>query len=189
MSSIVVVDHDANWANTFAQLRSNIWAAVADVASSVEHVGGTAVPGLAAKPIIDVTVVVPSAAHAPLAISRLAGIGYVHQGNLAIEGRDAFQAPPSLPRHHLYVCPSNSLALRNHLVVRDYLRAHPDVAQQYSGLKRRLASQYPEDVDAYTSGKTDVILWILKAAGLRSDELEAIERLNRGSAQRRDRQD
>lgn len=177
--SIVVVEYDPHWATTFEQLRLNIWPAVADVAISVEHVGSTSVPGLAAKPIIDMTVVVPAAADVPTAISCLRTLGYVHRGNLGVEGREAFQAPGSLPRHHLYLCASNSLALRNHLVVRDYLRAHPEIARQYGDLKRRLAEQYSEDIDAYTEGKRQLILRVLDEAGLRSDELETIGQINR----------
>jgi GrpB-like predicted nucleotidyltransferase (UPF0157 family) len=177
--SIVVAEYNPHWARTFEQLRLNIWPAVAELAISVEHVGSTSVPGLAAKPTIDMTVVVSTAADVPTAISCLGALGYVHRGNLGVEGREAFQAPDLLPRHHLYVCASNSLALRNHLVVRDYLRAHPETARQYGNLKKRLAERYPEDIDAYTEGKTQLILRILSEAGLGSGELETIEQINR----------
>jgi GrpB-like predicted nucleotidyltransferase (UPF0157 family) len=179
MNTIVVVEYDPNWPTVFEQIRLGIWPAVSDLATSVEHVGSTSVPGLAAKPVIDISVVVPRATDAPAAINRLAALGYVHRGNLGVEGREAFQAPDSMPRRHLYLCPSDSLALRNHLVVRDHLRAHPDVARQYGELKKRLAAQYPEDIDKYTEGKTDAIVRILEAAGFRADELETIERINR----------
>jgi len=177
--SIVVVEYDPLWVTTFERLRQNIWPAVADIALSIEHVGSTSVPGLAAKPIIDMTVVVPTNGEVPIAINRLAGLGYVHQGNLGIEGREAFWTSGSGPRHHLYLCAANSLALRNHLTVRDYLRAHAETARQYGHLKKTLARQYPEDIDAYTEGKTAVILRILGEAGLRNDELETLERTNR----------
>src|SRR5262245_7899068 len=131
MNTIVVVEYDPNWPAVFEQLRLGIWPAISDLATSIEHVGSTSVAGLAAKPIIDITVVVPTAADVPLAINRLSALGYVHQGNLGVEGREAFQAPCSMPRHHLYLCPSDSLALRNHLVLRDHLRTHPEVAIRY----------------------------------------------------------
>ena len=63
--------------------------------------------------------------------------------------------------------------------MRDYLRAHPEIARQYGDLKKRLAEQYHEDIDAYTEAKTEVILKILSEAGLPSHELETIERINR----------
>jgi GrpB-like predicted nucleotidyltransferase (UPF0157 family) len=179
MNTIVVVEYDPDWPRVFEEIRLVIWPAVSDLATSVEHVGSTSVPGLAAKPVIDITVVVPRVTDVPAAINRLAALGYVHRGNLGVEGREAFQAPDSMPRRHLYLCPSDSLALRNHLVVREHLRAHPEVARQYGELKKRLAAQYPGDIDRYTEGKTDAIVRILDAAGFRADELETIERINR----------
>jgi GrpB-like predicted nucleotidyltransferase (UPF0157 family) len=176
---VVVVEYDPHWAATFEHLRQNIWPAVADLAITIEHVGSTSVPGLAAKHIIDMTIVVPTPCEVPMAVGRLAALGYAHRGNLGVEGREAFQAPRSLPRHHLYLCAADSLALRNHLIVRDYLRGRPDVARQYGDLKKALANQFPEDIDAYTEGKTELILRILGEAGLRSDELETIEQINR----------
>jgi len=101
-----VVEYDPNWPAAFEQLRLVVWPAVSVLATSVEHVGSTSVPGLAAKPIIDISVVVPTAADVPAAIHRLAAVGYVHQGNLGVEGREAFQAPDSTPRRHLYLCPA-----------------------------------------------------------------------------------
>jgi GrpB-like predicted nucleotidyltransferase (UPF0157 family) len=182
MRTIAVDDYDPRWPGVFDQLRTRIWPALSDCAASIEHVGSTAVPGLAAKPIIDLTVVVPAAADVPIAITRLASLGYVHQGNLGVEGREAFEAPAPTPRHHLYLCPSDSLALRNHLAVRDYLRAHPDVAERYGDLKKQLARQHSDNIDAYVAGKTDFIVRILTAQGFRSGELDAIQRVNRRHA-------
>ena len=124
MNTIVVVEYDPNWPTVFEQLRLAIWSAVSDLATSVEHVGSTSVPGLAAKPIIDISVVVPGADEVRVAIDRLAALGYVDRGNLGVDGRG------SMPRHHLYLCPSESLALRNHLAVREHLRADPEIAKQ-----------------------------------------------------------
>src|SRR5271168_241502 len=102
---VIVVDYDLQWAEVFAELRSTLAAALGGLAVAIEHVGSTAVPGLPAKPIIDIDVVVPSPAKVPEAIARLATIGYVHQGDLGIAGREAFASPPNTPAHHLYVCP------------------------------------------------------------------------------------
>jgi GrpB-like predicted nucleotidyltransferase (UPF0157 family) len=179
MSPIVVVRYDPSWPAAFEQLRRSIWPAVSDVATSIEHVGSTSVPGLAAKPVIDVSLVVPSIDDVPAAIDRLAGLGYVHSGNLGVKGREAFQSPHHAPRHHLYLCPRGSLALRNHLVVRDHLRTHREDAARYGALKLQLARQHSDDIAAYTAGKTESILRILEAAGFRPDELDAIDRINR----------
>ncbi len=180
MSPIVVVPYDPVWPAAFEQLRQVIWPVVADVATSIEHVGSTSVPGLAAKPVIDISVVVPAVDDVTSAIERLAGLGYVHSGDLGVRGREAFQSPHQAPRHHLYLCPRGSLALRNHLVVRDHLRTHPEDAARYGALKLQLAGQYRDDIAAYTAGKTETILRILASAGFRPDELETIERINRG---------
>ena len=106
---------------------------------------------------------VPSAIEVPVVIGRLAALGYVHMGNRGIDGREAFKNNPSgLPPHHLYLCPQGSLGLENPLALRDYLRAHPETAQAYGDLKKRLASQFPHDIDSYIDGKTDLILGILQ---------------------------
>ena len=86
---VLVVDYDSSWPLTFAALRAPIWETLRGVALSVEDVGSTSVPGLAAKPIIDIDVVLPSRAEMPATIERLATLGYMHRGNLGIEGREA----------------------------------------------------------------------------------------------------
>jgi GrpB-like predicted nucleotidyltransferase (UPF0157 family) len=182
MERVVVVDYDPSWPNVFDSLRVRIWPVVRDCALAIEHVGSTSVPGLAAKPIIDLSVVVRSADDVARAIAGLATLGYEHRGNLGIEGREAFYHPPELPAHHLYVCPAGSLGLVNPLAVRDYLRRHPDVARAYGDLKKRLAAQFPTDIESYVDGKTDLILTILHESGLSPIDLAAIERMNRKSA-------
>lgn len=179
MATITVVDYDPTWPTGFEAVRARVWPVLHDVAITIEHVGSTSVPDLAAKPIIDMSVVVQTGAAVPSAIERLSTLGYRHVGNLGIEGREAFTSPNTPPRHHLYVCPSDSLALANHLVVRDYLRRHSDAAAAYGALKRQLAQRFPDDIDAYTEGKSAVILGILQSAGLSRVDLETIERINR----------
>ncbi len=179
MSTIVVRDYDSTWPETFEQIRSRLATATDDCAISIEHVGSTSVPGLAAKPIIDISIVVPTEDQVPLAIERLSMLGYVHLGNLGVEGREAFKRPEASARHNLYLCPRGSLALANHLALRDYLRAHPDAALEYGALKKELAHRFPDDIDGYTEGKTEAILKILEIVGFRRADLEDIGRINR----------
>lgn len=87
---IVVVDHDPAWAGEFERLAAVIRGALGELALAVEHVGSTSVPGLAAKPVLDVAAVVPSADGLPVAVARLAALGYRHRGDLGIAGREAF---------------------------------------------------------------------------------------------------
>jgi GrpB-like predicted nucleotidyltransferase (UPF0157 family) len=179
MQSVVVVDYDPMWPEIFEQLRTHVWSVLHDVALTIEHVGSTSVPGLAAKPIIDMSVVVASKREVPLAIARLATLGYEHLGNRGIEDREAFRHPEGLPAHHLYVCPQGSLALRNHLAVRDYLRAHPETAHEYGELKKRLAQEFPNDIESYVDGKTNLMLKVLREQGIAAEQLVAIEQANR----------
>ena len=181
MKTIAVVDYDPAWPATFESLRAAIWPAVHDIATAIEHVGSTAVPGLAGKPVIDLDVVVPSASAAAIAIQRLGSIGYLHRGDLGVPGREAFRAPASVPRHHLYLCLATSPALANHLAVRDHLRAHPPIVAEYGALKKQLAVQFVHDGEGYTAGKTNLLIRVLRAAGFDPDQIEEIERLNRGT--------
>ena len=179
MRTIVVQDYDPAWPDVFAQLRSRVWLKLCDVALTIEHVGSTSVPGLAAKPIIDMSVVVPSDAEVPEAIRLLALLGYVHCGNLGIRGREAFVSPEGFQPHNLYLCPRSSIGLENHLAVRDYLRTHPVAAKEYGDLKKRLAEEFPNDIDSYVDGKTDMIARILRAVGFSPLALAEVEQANR----------
>jgi len=179
MSTITVVDYDPAWPARFERLRDRIWPVVADVAVAIDHVGSTSVPGLAAKPVIDLDVVLRSGGDVATAVERLAALGYAHLGDLGIAGREAFAPPPGAPDHHLYVCPPDSPALANHLALRDHLRAHPERAAEYGALKRRLARAFAHDVDGYVAGKTEFIVGVLREVGFPEDTLAPIERANR----------
>jgi len=176
---IQVVDYDPSWPVTFASLRANLWEAVQGIAVSVEHVGSTSVPGLAAKPIIDIDVVVATPADMPDVIARLATLGYVHRGNLGVEGREAFETPLGLAAHHLYACVQGGVALKNHLTVRDALRGNAAAAAKYGALKKQLAVQFPEDIEGYIEGKTAFLLEVLRNASFPESVLQAIGDVNR----------
>src|SRR5215472_10924802 len=149
-----IADYDPQWPATFEQLRGPIAAALGALALRIEHVGSTAVPGLAGKPIIDLDVVIGSPADLPAVIAKLRPLGYRPQGDLGVPGREAFNNPPGGPPHHLYVCALGNRELARHLAFRDFLRAHPDTARAYGELKRSLASRFCNDRDAYTEAKT-----------------------------------
>ena len=177
--TVIVEDYDPAWPRDFEMLRQRIWPKVAGVALRIEHVGSTSVPGLAAKPIIDMTIVVASRNDVPKTIERLALLGYVHRGNLGIDDREAFDHPADLRRHNLYVCPAETIGIVNQIAVRDYLRAHPEAAARYGALKKQLAEQFPGDINSYVFGKTDFVLEILRRAGLTAEQINKIERDNR----------
>jgi GrpB-like predicted nucleotidyltransferase (UPF0157 family) len=178
VSGVEVVDWSPEWAEQFEEVADVLRTALADVTSArVEHVGSTSVPGLAAKPILDVDVIV-EAADAPAATAALESVGYVHRGDLGVTGREAFHAPGP-PRRNVYVCTAGTANVRNHLAVRDVLRTHQDLREAYADVKRALADDPGMDIDTYIAGKSAVLQRVLEASGEFSDaELEAIRRLN-----------
>ena len=117
---VVVFPYDENWKQDFIDIKTELSQALGELAISIEHVGSTSVEGLAAKPIIDIDVVVKKEKIND-AISALKNISYIHEGNLGISGREAFayEGKEHLQQHHLYVCPEDSLELKRHLAFRD----------------------------------------------------------------------
>ena len=163
-SDALVVDHDERWARDFRLIRDRLWPVVAGSAVAVEHVGSTAVPGLAAKPVIDVDVVVADPDRVGPVVTALASIGHAHLGDLGIPGREAFSSAPGLPPHHLYVVVLGSAPYRDHVDLRDHLRAHPGSAARYAAEKRRLAPLLATDREAYVRGKAWLVAELLAAA-------------------------
>ncbi|MFK0333786.1 GrpB family protein [Rhizobium sp. NPDC090275] len=135
VNPVIIVPYDPIWPKDFVQIRDEIAMALGPTALEIEHIGSTAVPGLAAKPIIDIDVVIPTESALSLVISKLSQLGYSYEGEKGIEGRHAFAQPSRLPTHHLYVCAAGNPELRRHLAFRDYLRANPDAARNYGLLK------------------------------------------------------
>jgi GrpB-like predicted nucleotidyltransferase (UPF0157 family) len=158
---VIVVAYDPAWPAAFELLRDRIVPVLGELAVGIEHVGSTAVPGLDAKPILDIDVVIRHADDFAAAAARLATLGYVHLGDLGIVGREAFRAAPELPRHHLFVCASGAAALQAHLTLRDTLRNDAELAAAYGALKRDLAQRFREDRDSYAEGKTAFITSVL----------------------------
>jgi GrpB-like predicted nucleotidyltransferase (UPF0157 family) len=154
---IVIVESDPMWPHEFERLRTRAAGAVGDVAVAIEHIGSTAVAHLAAKPVIDLVVVVEPE-DLQTAVERLVAIGYTHRGNLGVEGREAFGVPEGERDHHLYVSPSDSEELRAQLAFRDRLRANPELAAEYEALKRELAVRFRDDRMGYTDAKSDFVI-------------------------------
>ena len=161
---IQIVPYDPHWPIEFARLRDHLLEAIGDLALTVEHVGSTAVPGLPAKPILDIDVVLGSAEHVPEAIARLWEIGYKHLGDLGIAGREAFTSPSNAPVHHLYVVVQGGEPWLNHIQFRDYLREHAEAVEAYASLKRSLAKKFRNDREEYTEAKTEFVHETLRKA-------------------------
>jgi GrpB-like predicted nucleotidyltransferase (UPF0157 family)/8-oxo-dGTP pyrophosphatase MutT (NUDIX family) len=163
---VEIVDYDPEWPRLFAGLRERLLPALRDLPVEIEHVGSTAVPGLAAKPIIDIDVVVPQSGDVPRVIERLARIGYEHEGDLGVAGREAFRQPTGLPEHHLYAVVRGNAAHRRHIQLCDYLRSHPAVAARYGELKGRLAKRHGAAREGYTEAKSKFIDEVLRQASV-----------------------
>lgn len=161
---VEIADYDPRWPETFTELRDQITGELGPLTQAIEHVGSTAVPGLAAKPIIDIDIVIGSPADLPAITARLRPLGYHPEGDHGVPGLEAFSTPPGTPPHHLYVCVTGSAPLKRRLALRDLLRARPDLIRAYATLKRSLADQYRDDRAAYTNGKTAFIEQALAAA-------------------------
>jgi GrpB-like predicted nucleotidyltransferase (UPF0157 family) len=175
---VEVVDWSPRWGEQFEEVAAVLRAALADLDSAVvEHVGSTSVPGLVAKPILDIDVVVDGA-DVSAAIAALASVGYVHRGDLGVSGREAFHAPGP-PRRNVYVCTAGTTNVRNHLAVRDVLRSRDDLRAAYASVKLALAAEHGMDIDTYIAGKSAVLQQVLEASGeFTTVELADIHRLN-----------
>jgi GrpB-like predicted nucleotidyltransferase (UPF0157 family)/ADP-ribose pyrophosphatase YjhB (NUDIX family) len=173
LKSVQIAEYDPAWPERFRTLADRAAAALGELVLAIEHVGGTSVPGLAAKPVIDLDVVVRPEDVEP-AIQRLATLGYVHRGELGIPGRHALRAPPGEAKHHLYLCAAGSAGLIDHLRFRDHLRANPDTVAEYASLKRRLAEQHRDDPDAYQHAKSAFVDALTRRAAQREIRAKAV---------------
>lgn len=162
--AIEVAPYDERWPARFTEWRSRLAAALAAAAIRIEHVGSTAVPGLAAKPIIDIQVSVADTEDEATYVPAVEGAGA--QLRARDPGHRYFRPPADRPREvHIHVCEAGSAWERNHLLFRDYLRAHPAARNAYAELKRELSERYSDDRLAYTDAKSAFILDALDDAG------------------------
>lgn len=178
-----IVDYNPEWRKIFIELESKFLKFFGDNILNVEHVGSTSIPGLKAKPVIDVDIIIKDSTSIKVqVIKKLKHLGYNHLGNLGISGREAFKLLNSqlsnFPKHNLYLCRKNSIGLKNHILFRNYLRNNPKKMLEYSLLKEKLIEKFPNDFDSYCSGKTEFITGILTLAGLNKKEVELIKKEN-----------
>ena len=167
-AKVTVLPYNAAWAEAFKQIEAEVKTALGPLAMAVEHVGSTAVEGLSAKPCIDIDVVIKDEAALGAAINALASIGYLHEGDLGIAGREAFAytGKAHLYKHHLYVCPQNSPELHRHITFRDFLKTHPEAVREYSAVKEKAAQLFAQDIDGYMAYKAPCIAKLYRQCGL-----------------------
>ena len=168
MTITLVQPYDPTWPSHFQQVRAFLESGVVGVEYAVEHVGSTAIPGMMAKPIIDIDIVIAPGTF-PKVKGQLEVLGYVHRGDLGIPKREAFdcadaKAKARLPEHHLYVCEEGVLELRKHLAFRDFMRQDSQWRQRLNQLKGELCVKHNNDRQAYIDGKADMVQEITRLA-------------------------
>ena len=157
-NAIEIREYDSSWAQLFESESERLTGALGDLLVDVEHIGSTSVSGLAAKPIVDIAVVLASAASQPGAVQCVEALGYERRPAGDFSGRLFLQLlRDGSPVTHLSLVPADAPYLTPHLVFRDRLRADPALAREYADLKRRLAVEHAGDPEAYTRGKTELV--------------------------------
>lgn len=171
---MILVPPDPAWPNRFARLCDEIAGACHGVVIAVEHIGSTSIPGLGAKPIIDVMPGLRAFDHGERTVAPLEALGYEYRGEFGIPGRHYFrkddpETGERITNVHMYEVGHDEWLA--HLALRDYLRLHDDWRERYWKLKQELARQYPEDVEAYAEAKTAFVKEVvaLRLAELGSD--------------------
>lgn len=157
--AIVLSPHRATWAEDFEREASAIQEVLAGLPIELHHIGSTAIPGIAAKPVIDLLGLVSAVEALDLRAHRLAVLDYEALGEFGIPGRRYFRkdAPDGARTHQLHAFAVDSPEIRRHLDFRDYLRAFPVEAAAYASLKQDLAGRCGDDLSAYSDGKSEFI--------------------------------
>lgn len=156
---VAVEPYQPRWAAMFTAESAEIARALGANVYRVHHVGSTAIPGIVAKPIIDLLVEVNDLLAVDGCSSAMSGLGYEVMGEFGIPGRRYFRKDnqAAVRTHHVHTFATGHPEIVQHLAFRDFLHAHPDWAQQYSDLKRQLVAAHPGDMEGYIAGKESFI--------------------------------
>ena len=157
--------YDPEWPEKFDQERAALTDLLGDdITGGIHHIGSTSVPGLDAKPIVDILVGVKDLETARSYIEPLKALNYMYAPYRADTEAWFCKPHPAHRTHHLHLVPTDSERLTADLAFRDYLRTHPDVAREYLALKRKLAAEFEHDREAYTQAKADFVLRVVDRA-------------------------
>ena len=153
---VEVVSYKPEWPEEFRLIASALREALGELAVRIDHIGSTSVPGLAAKPVIDLMAAAASLDRGTAAEDALAGLGY-RRFEVGMPGRLFYYRDEDGQRaYQLHVVPADTWDARNERLLRDHLRAHPDDARRYAELKQRLAAEHTDGTE-YTKAKTELI--------------------------------
>ena len=161
---VFIVDSDPAWPAAFQAVGRELRAALGHAAHRIDHIGSTAVPGLAAKPVIDVQVSVAALAPEEPYVRALADAGYVWVRENPDLTKRLFREQPRRARVHVHVRAAGSFAEQSALLFRDYLRADEGAAAEYARVKRQLAVQFRDDRDGYCEAKAATVWQTLRRA-------------------------
>lgn len=164
MRKIEVTPYNEQWAWMYEEEANRLRLIFGEQWVAVHHIGSTSVPGLEAKPIIDIILVVQDIQLVDERNRSMQEIGYEPRGENGITGRRYFQKGGDHRTHHVHVFQVGSREIERHLAFRDYLREHPEAVQEYGQWKRQLAQRYPYDIGSYIQGKNDLVLEIERKA-------------------------
>jgi len=172
---VVVGPYDARWPEEFERAAGEVRAVVGENLLAIHHIGSTSIPGIHAKPVIDMLAVVAELDALDRRGAEMRRIGYEVMGEFGIAGRRYFRRDDAAGRrtHQVHAFADGSPHVTRHIAFRDFMRAHPSLAQEYSDLKRRLAAAHPHDIEAYMDGKDAFIKemerraveWVAAASG------------------------
>lgn len=154
---IEVVPYNPNWVKLFEEEAARIQEAIPEGLIAIHHIGSTSVPGLAAKPIIDMMPEVSDLTVLDRYHHKMESLGYMVKGELGIPGRRFYLKGLIDRTHHVHAFEQGSVGLKRHLAVRDYLRVHPEEVAQYGSLKSQIAKHFEHDNDAYCNAKHDYV--------------------------------
>ena len=161
---VIIVPYDPEWPKMFARLGSSVRNALGDIALRIDHIGSTAVPGLAAKPIIDIQISVASLEPVEVYRIPLESIGFVWRADNPELTKRYFREKPGERRIHIHVRRAGSFSEQFPLLFRDYMRTHDEDAQRYAELKYGLAEEYGENRHGYVEAKGPFIWEIMRKA-------------------------
>lgn len=157
MRKLEVVPYNSEWPNMFQNERIALAQILNDELINIYHIGSTSIPGLIAKPIIDILIVVKDINKIDEYNAALELIGYAAKGENGIPNRRYFQKGGDNRTHHLHIYELNDFNITRHIAFRDYLIAHPEQANRYADKKLALVKQNATDIEAYIEGKNDLV--------------------------------
>ncbi|WP_028550269.1 GrpB family protein [Paenibacillus sp. UNC451MF] len=163
--NVVVTEYNDKWKQMFLDESNKIKDIFVDELIDIHHIGSTSVPGLKAKPIIDIMPVVKDIENIDRFNEQMAELGYECMGEFGMKGRRYFRKGGDNRTHQVHIFQAdNKEDVHRHLAMRDYLRTHLEEARQYGNLKESLAKQFPKDIEAYMNGKDAFVKELEKRA-------------------------